>query len=167
VQNHDGAITVYSEPGKGTTFNLFFPVVSAAADEVATQTHSVPSGNGQQILFVDDEKAITELASILLPRIGYSPTICHSAVEALATFRADPDRFDAIITDLTMPQMTGVMLAREVHSVRPELPILLTTGYSGGNDFSRAREAGIKHLIAKPFSLQTLAENLQQVLTRR
>jgi CheY-like chemotaxis protein/two-component sensor histidine kinase len=166
VQNHEGAITVYSEPDKGTTFHLFFPAAARPGAEPIKPATSSPPGRGQRILFVDDEPAITSFARRMLERIGYAPTICSGAPEALAAFQGAPDEFQAVVTDLTMPQMTGLELAAQLHQLRPSLPIILITGYAGTVDAAQAHETGIRHFLAKPFSMQSLGETLAQILAQ-
>jgi CheY-like chemotaxis protein len=164
MQNHDGLVTVYSEQGKGTTFYLFFPVVSAIADELASNANSYRRGTGERILFVDDEAVIVNLGRAMLRKSGYAPTVFHSAEEALDAFRSNPNDFDAVVTDLTMPGMTGLMLAKELRRVRSDIPVVLATGYSGSGDAKRAQEAGICQVLAKPFSLQGLTKALHLAL---
>jgi signal transduction histidine kinase/DNA-binding response OmpR family regulator len=163
MQNHDGAITVYSEPGAGTTFNLYFPAVESEATSTPAALKSLPTGNGQHVLFVDDEAAVVQLGSSILIRAGYVVTGTTNPREALGLFMAAPEKFDLVITDLTMPRMTGTALSAELLRVRPDLPVILITGFASGMDDSKARELGIRALLHKPFSMHELAGVLRSI----
>ncbi len=165
MEDHDGAITVESELGKGTTFRLYFPAVTTAAEQVMPGPMEMTRGKGERILFVDDELVLCELAEQILQRIGYVPVTFHNAEEALAAVRATPNGFDAVVTDLTMPRMTGFTLAAELRRLRPNLPIVLMTGYAGALNRKQAHEFGIDYFVAKPFSPEALAETLQKALS--
>jgi len=162
VKNHDGAITVYSQPGKGTTFHVYFPVTEEAATTPAASA-PVPHGQGQRILFVDDEPALARVAEIVLRRLNYVVTACTKPAEALAQFRAHPENFDAVITDLTMPGTTGLELARQLLEIRPNVPILLVTGFSGTLTHEMVQQRGIRDLLLKPFTPDSLGNTLHQL----
>jgi PAS domain S-box-containing protein len=164
VQNHHGVVTVESTVGEGTSFHLYFSVVSAEVEKAAVSASPPAGGKGQHILLVDDEIAVATVAQRLLEQIGYTTTAFQDSAQALAAFRADPQRFDAVITDLTMPRLTGLALAAELLRLRADLPIILSTGYSSGIDSARARALGFRGLLAKPYSAQTLAESLHHAL---
>ncbi len=128
VKSHDGAITVYSEPGKGTQFHLYFPVVQARAIRSAQTRAHAGAGRGERILYLDDEDALVLLARRLLERLGYKVAAFSDPQLALAAFEAAPDDFDLVLSDLSMPGMTGLDVARRVLEVRPEIPVLLAVG---------------------------------------
>jgi signal transduction histidine kinase/DNA-binding response OmpR family regulator len=164
LQNHDGAISVQSEPGAGTVFHLYFPALESAVTEPPMVAPAFPTGNGQRILFVDDEPAVVHLSSNMLQRAGYRVTGSTSPKEALGLFRSDPDNFDLVITDLTMPGLTGTALSAELLRLRPQVPIILITGFASGIDDRKARDLGIRALMQKPFSMQEMAEKVRSVL---
>ena len=167
VRSHEGTISVYSRVGEGTTFQVYFPVSGVLPDSRPATVASIPRGNGETILFVDDEAGIVNLASAVLEQIGYRPISFTNSVEALATFQDNPGEYAAVITDLTMPLMTGTELAKEIHMVRPEIPVILTSGYSGAIDESRAARSGFVEILGKPFPMRALAETLHRVLRQR
>lgn len=170
VEGLGGLITVYSEPGKGSNFHVFLPqfqnTVSCLAPTVPGSTCR-PLGKGEGVLFVDDEIGLAVVSLNLLESLGYKVTTRTSGIEALAAFRADPNRFDVVITDLTMPQMTGLELARALRQIRPDIPIILCTGFSGTVTPERLKAAGISRLTAKPLILDDLARSLREVLDER
>jgi two-component system cell cycle sensor histidine kinase/response regulator CckA len=114
MRGHDGAITVYSQPGEGTTFHLYFPALSGEASAPETQATPIPQGKGQRILVVDDEEPLAQLTQKILVRLGYVVETRTRAVEALDLVRARPDQFDLVITDMTMPGMSGIDLRNSV-----------------------------------------------------
>ena len=118
----------------------------------------------ERILFVDDEKQLARLGKTVLERLGYDVEACSSSVEALETFRANPERFDIVVTDQTMPKMTGVDLARELLRVRPEFPVILCTGLSDDVNEKQAKKAGILEYLRKPIASQNLARSIRRAL---
>jgi signal transduction histidine kinase/CheY-like chemotaxis protein len=160
VTEHGGAINVRSTPGAGTTFEVFFPQ-TAAPIELADQLQAVtPSGHGQTILIVDDETSLVLLGEEMLATLGYEPVGFDSGSAALAAFRADPARFDGVLTDEVMPDLTGTELAQAVHTTRPDLPIVLMTGYGGPVEHQRLQAAGIRDVIRKPLLSAAIARCL-------
>lgn len=163
VKRHGGAITVHSTPGEGTTFYIYLPRVEDAHAPTGKMEETTPVGS-ERILFVDDEEVLASLAKEMLEQLGYHVQASTSSVEALNMFRREPDAFDLIITDYTMPLMTGVDLAREILLARPGLPIILCTGYSEKINETVARETGVKELVMKPFNMQGIATVIRRAL---
>jgi PAS domain S-box-containing protein len=164
VKQHGGAIQVNSRPGVGTTFDVYLPLMSESADLVNSEEERQVAGGNERILFVDDEPAIVEFGRRLLESLGYRVTPCTGALEALERFKASPQDYDLLITDMTMPQMTGDRLAGEIMSIRPELPVIASTGFSELIDPERAQKLGIRSLIMKPFLKGELAQVIRTAL---
>jgi CheY-like chemotaxis protein len=163
VKAHEGAITVHSEPGRGTTFHVFLPRAEAVAPVKAEPLDSLPTGS-ERILLLDDEPGLADSGKTLLESLGYRVTTKTGSPEALAAFRADPDAFDLVITDMTMPGLTGLELARELLAIRPGVPIILCTGFSELVNEKMAREAGIRAFVMKPIGIATLARTVRRAL---
>jgi len=159
-----GAIDVASTPGAGSEFTVYLPRSGDAAESDEAEAVAMPRGEGQRVLIVDDEEPLAGLAARTLEELGYVPTGFTSSAAALAAFRADPEGFDAVITDERMPGMTGSALIGEIRRIRREIPILLMSGYVGGAVASRAREAGANEVMKKPLSARDLATSLARVL---
>ena len=166
VEAHNGLITVDSQVGQGTTFTLYFPAQAQAATLSATDISSVPHGHGQKILAVDDEPALTSVLQKMLHRLDYQVTTSNQAAEAIRLLREQPEQFDLVITDLTMPEMSGLEVAKQIRAIRPGLPVILVSGYSVSVDAERLREAGICERLDKPVSPGLLAEVLARVLKK-
>jgi PAS domain S-box-containing protein len=159
-----GAIDVASTVGGGSTFTVYLPRAGDAEDDCKREEPDAPRGNRQQVLIVDDEEPLVRLATETLADLGYAPFGFTSSSAALEAFRAEPERFDAVITDEAMPGMTGSALIRELRGIRREIPILLMSGFIGGTVSSRAREAGADEVLKKPVSERELATSLARVL---
>ena len=156
-----------SEPGKGSTFAVYLPLSSdEAEDQAPTGTSPMPTGT-ERVLFVDDEADMVDSGRQILERLGYKVTTRTSSLEALETFRARPDKFDLVITDYTMPQMTGAELAREMLSLRPEVPVILCTGFSEQISAEQAEAMGIKRFLMKPLVAREMAEVIREVLEEK
>jgi signal transduction histidine kinase len=164
MKNHLGEVTVYSEVGKGTVFNLYFPVAGEAPVEVRPATVP-PKGQGQHILYVDDEEPLVLLITRTLKRLGYKVTGLTNPVEALHILQKDPCEFQALVTDLSMPEMSGTDLAQEALQVCPNLPVILTSGYIRSQDQEVARRIGVRELILKPDTVEELGNVLHRLLT--
>ena len=166
VRNHNGEITVYSKPGKGATFHVYFPL---AEEEVVAETdteESLPTGI-ECILFIDDEKALVNLGRQILGRLGYSVISRMSSSEALELFRKNPNQFDIIVTDMTMPNMTGIDLAKELMKIRSDIPIILCTGFNEKIDEAKAMEMGISAFVMKPIIMRDIANKVREVLDKK
>jgi two-component system, cell cycle sensor histidine kinase and response regulator CckA len=163
VKSHQGAMTVYSEPGQGTTFNVYLPCVNEKA-VLETEADLLLSFGKERILFIDDEKVIIDLGKQMLEHLGYAVEVFNSSLEALQAFQAHPDKFDLVITDQTMPEMTGGQLAREILSIRPDLPIILCTGFSESITAEKAKDIGVKEFVIKPLVIHELAKTIRRVL---
>ncbi len=163
VKGHNGLITVESKLGKGTTFNIFFPVVEKKAVIETKTDDKLPTGE-ERILFIDDEESIVKLGRLSLERLGYKVKATISPIEALEIFRSRPDEFDLVITDLTMPKMTGDKLVKEILSIRPNIPIILCTGFSEKMDEKEAKTIGAADYIEKPIDMHNFAFKVRKVL---
>ena len=163
VKGHGGSISCSSKPGEGTVFHVFLPVIN---DDDLTETAvlELPHGGSEHILFIDDEEMLAEMAKTMLERLGYTVTVKNSSLEALTCFQNQPDLYDLVITDQTMPGMTGVDLARRLLQIRPELPIILCTGFSSQISEDRARAMGIREFALKPLSKKDIARLIRKVL---
>ena len=163
MKDHEGSIMVYSEPGKGTVFHLYFPTAGAVADQAVTRPAAAPQGNGEHLLFVDDEESLVYLAERSLGRLGYNVSGFTDPVLALKAFAENPAQFGAVVTDLSMPGLSGGELARKLIAIRPDIPIVMTSGYIRPEDELEARTIGVRDLILKPDSIDELAKSLHRV----
>ncbi len=163
VKSHDGAITVHSELGKGTTFQVFFPTIESKV--TAEPEHFAPLllGN-ERILFVDDEEALVGMGQQMLESLGYEIVARTSSIDALKVFRTQPDKFDLVITDMTMPNMTGAELAKKIMRIRSDIPIVLCTGFSEVISEEKAKAIGIREFVMKPIIRQKIAKIIRRVL---
>ncbi len=164
VQSYDGHISMKSEPGKGCSFHIFFPVVRDEIPIVKNGVHSNDLTGTERIIFVDDEEVIVRLGKKILERLGYQITAVQSSFEALSIFQNQPDEFDLVVTDQTMPGMTGVDLASRMLEIRPDIPVLLCTGYSATITEEKALSMGIKGFAEKPLTMNELARLVRSVL---
>jgi CheY-like chemotaxis protein len=160
-----GFVSCESSPGEGTTFHVYFPVHSGAT---SLEGHTTPleliQTGIERILFIDDEQMLAEMGKTMLERLGYRVTVETNSIEALKIIQSQPDRFDLVITDQTMPGMTGGDLARRLLQIRPELPIILCTGFSNQISEEKARIYGIKGYAMKPLTKKDLAALIRKVL---
>lgn len=163
VKSHEGAIRVTSAPGEGTTFDVYFPKIETPGVNLAQEHEILPTGT-ERILVVDDEASLVDISRMRLERLGYTVTATTSSRQALEAFLADPQDFDLVITDQTMPEMTGKEFARRVLQSRPDMPIVLCTGYSADMDLDVSLKMGIKAFIMKPVSKEELANTVRRVL---
>lgn len=163
VKSHAGLLTVDSTPGLGTVFHVYFPLVEKSADEDKAIGILHYTGT-ERILFVDDEETIAKLGNLTLSRFGYQVTALTSSEEALKLFTENPDNFDLVITDQSMPRLSGSELALELFKVRPRIPIILCTGYSAVISEKEAKELGICEFVVKPLVERKLAKVVRKVL---
>jgi PAS domain S-box-containing protein len=172
VAQHHGAIIVDSRPGKGAAFRIFFPLHGApplAAQEAAGPPEDsarppLLAKEGERVLLVDDETVIVDVGRTSLERLGYRVTGCAGSIEALEAFRARPDEFDVVVTNQTMPALTGIELAEEILRIRPDIPIILCTGFSEIVDEQKAKARGIREYAMKPIVADDLAKTIRRVL---
>jgi PAS domain S-box-containing protein len=165
VKNHDGEISVSSEPGKGTTFEIYLPVLKEG--DLVTPSidmEEIIKGGSERILLVDDEKNLVDMGKQMLETLGYTVTVRTSSIEALELFKNDPNRFDLIITDQTMPNMTGIHLASGITHIKPNIPIILCTGFSELINEENFRSKGVSAFIMKPIILAEIAALIRKVL---
>ena len=169
VKDHRGDITVESELGKGTTVYILLPRIDhakEAAVEPESRLGRIPNGH-EHILFIDDEQALVDLGKQMLELLGYEVITRTSSIEALELFQAQPNKFDLVITDMTMPNMTGEKLAKELMRIRPNIPIILCTGFSEQITEKESKEIGIREFAMKPLVMRDLAKSIRKVLTEK
>jgi CheY-like chemotaxis protein len=163
VRKSGGAIQVESVPAQGSTFHILLPRVEQPSAAQVEPT-GVPVGGSERILFVDDEMMLAGIGQQMLKRLGYDVVARTSPVEALELFKAKPDHFDLVVTDQTMPGMTGDALARQLMRIRPRLPIIICTGYSQSIDEKKAAEMGIRGFVMKPILIDRIAAAVRKAL---
>lgn len=164
MKSHQGAITVYSQPGRGTVFRLYFPALDSTVEKKPSTPPPLPHGHGEHIIYVDDEKALVIVSIKILEKIGYKVSGFTNPMEALGCFRARPHAYDAVISDYSMPGMTGLALVKTMREIRPDFPAALASGYVREQDTEEAQKIGVRHFIAKPTTVDELASVLRQLL---
>jgi nitrogen-specific signal transduction histidine kinase/CheY-like chemotaxis protein len=165
IKSHDGVITVSSTPGKGTTFDIFFPKIES--DEIQ-EPQSSESNNKERemILLVDDEEMMVDVTRQILERLGFDVVAKTSSIEALEAFQEEPDEFDLVITDQVMPNMTGTQLAKSLISIRPDIPVILCSGFPEDVSTEELKSIGIKEFFMKPISREEIAVIIRAVLDK-
>jgi DNA-binding NtrC family response regulator len=164
IKNHNGSVRADSRPGEGAVFHIYLPCLEETKPVREEPPKAVIPRGKEKILFVDDEKDLAELAQISLTDLGYHVTICSDSREALNIFQSDPDGFDLVITDMTMPHLSGGELAQQLLKLRPGQSIILCTGYSSYISAEKAVALGIKAFLLKPVSRQDLAVAVRKAL---
>jgi CheY-like chemotaxis protein/two-component sensor histidine kinase len=166
VSNNGGAILVSSEQGQGTTFRIYFPIVERPLEPQIDDEGTLPIGT-ERILFVDDEQTIVNIGKQTLGSLGYEVTTQTNSRAALELFKSQADKFDLVITDMTMPAMTGDILTRELIRIKPDLPVILITGFSAKIDDRKALDLGARAFIMKPIEKRRIAEIVRNVLDEK
>ena len=163
VKELKGTIRVESEKGRGTSFSLFFPKIRRLLKADAIETRPIPGGT-EVMLLVDDEEGLLKAQRKIFERLGYTVEIHSSSLDALAAYKRDPNHYDIVITDQTMPKMTGAQLAKELIAIRPDIPIILCTGFSDVISEEDAKNIGIKEFIMKPIVVSEVACKVRELL---
>ena len=165
VKSHKGAIDVCSVPGEGTTFKIYFPIIESVP-QLHDKVQMIDETGKERVLFVDDDEMTATVAKDLLENLGYQVAAETSSLGALETFRRKPESFDLVITDYTMPQMTGNDLALEMRRIRPEIPVIVCTGSSDKNIEDDAMEKGVGAIVLKPLGIQEFSKTIRKVLNK-
>jgi CheY-like chemotaxis protein len=171
MRNHDGSVLVSSEPGKGTTFQLYFPAAEAPTATDSMSLHgetgeTQTKGRGRRVMYIDDEEALVYLMTRVLEKSGYRVTGFNDAEKALQALRERPQDFDVVVTDLSMPGMSGFHVARAIKEIRSDIPVVVTSGYVRAEDRQSAKEVGVRELVLKPDTVEELAGVLERVFER-
>lgn len=164
IKEHGGDIRVYSEPGKGTTFNIYLPIAVQQVEQASRKTVDIHQTGTERILLVDDEEAIVRLEKQMLERLGYRVTIRMNSLKALEAFKANPEAYDLFMTDMTMPNMTGDQLAKEIIRIKPGMPVIICTGFSERVDQEKANAIGVKGFLLKPIIKSEMAQMVRKAL---
>jgi PAS domain S-box-containing protein len=167
MRDHDGAVEVESEPDHGTTVRCFFPGLLTESEDAPVPEPVAPRGNGERILLLDDEPQLTSVGVRRLERLGYQATAETDSTKAVEIVRANPDQFDLVITDYSMPRLTGLAVARQLAEIRPDLPVILVTGRAESVSETEVVAAGVKIVLQKPVTLDQLGEAVHRVVTQQ
>jgi CheY-like chemotaxis protein len=165
VTAHNGIILLNSRIGSGSRFTVYIPSISKSAALSETPERPVPTGK-ERILFVDDEAAIVEISGEMLEDLGYDTVTQTDAIQALNLFKSDPNRFDLVITDMSMPRLSGLEFAAEIIALRPEIPVVICTGFSSRLNEEEARQLGVRAFLLKPILRNQLAQTIRSVLDK-
>jgi CheY-like chemotaxis protein/anti-sigma regulatory factor (Ser/Thr protein kinase) len=164
VKGHGGEIEVESRVGEGACFTVYLPISQVESSEKGPHSNILPTGT-EHVLLVDDEKDIVEIGDQMLRRLGYRVTAVIGSTTALDAYKADPFRFDVVITDYNMPEMTGDQMAKEMMAIRKQVPIIVCTGFSEVFDKEKAQAMGIRKILMKPVTMEALAHAVRDVLS--
>jgi CheY-like chemotaxis protein len=165
VRGHKGGLKVYSEPGRGTTFKLFFPVATGRAQESANPfPNAVPFQGSGVVLVVDDEETVRTVAARMLERMGFSVVLAADGREGMEKFRGEPNRFTLVLLDLTMPHLDGEETFRQMRQLNPGVRVILTSGFNQQDAVNRFTGKGLAGFIQKPFELTSLVQVVRSVL---
>jgi PAS domain S-box-containing protein len=167
VKAHEGAVSVTSELGRGTSFLVYLPATEARASELRSYRPDLVRAHGEHVLYVDDEEPLVVLATRMLKRMGYRVTGHSDAARALDDFRCRPSEFDAVISDISMPGLSGIELVREMLALRPGLPVVMTSGFIRPEDTAAAEQLGVAALIPKPNTVEDFAQVLHETIAER
>jgi signal transduction histidine kinase/ActR/RegA family two-component response regulator len=167
IKSYRGDITVYSEPGKGTTFHIFLPGVRQEERQHKTDIELSKNGAGERILFVDDDSALVAMGERLLEKLGYKVEASTQSQEAYEAFYQDPNRFDIVVADYIMPDMTGLQLANKIKNIRADIPIIMCTGFSESVDKTNFKSLGIDGFLMKPIVIKQLAGLVRKLLDEK
>ncbi|MCI5224725.1 MAG: response regulator [Candidatus Electrothrix sp. AR4] len=166
ILDFGGDITVTSELGQGTLFHIYLPTIATSGESTqAKDTTPLPKGN-ERIMVVDDDREFVKMSKRLLENLGYQVTALSNSLDAFNTIQQRPYAFDLVLTDMTMPQMTGDELSKKILSVRPDIPIIICTGFSELMDENKAKKIGARTLVMKPFTKKELAQSVREVLDK-
>ncbi|MCA1793473.1 MAG: response regulator, partial [Desulfobacteraceae bacterium] len=167
VKSYGGEIRVHSDIGDGSSFEIYLPVLEKTADDTPEKhQQTLPTGT-EHILLVDDESSISHLEKQMLERLGYHTTSFIGSKDALAAFETDPSQFDLVLTDMNMPHLNGMQLAKKLIAVRPDIPIIICTGFSERTNSTKAEASGIRGLLMKPVGMMDLAHKVREVLDEK
>ena len=164
VKDHGGEISVYSKESKGTIFSVYLPVMEKHMDDEKDTEADVLPGKGETILFIDDEEMIVDVSREMLERLGYKVFTETDPVKAIEMFKEGPDKFDLVITDKTMPHMTGFDVVRAIKNIRADVPVLICSGYQEIGDMEKLTALGISQLITKPIRISSLSKAIRDAL---
>ena len=167
VKSSKGVVKVHSQPGKGSIFEIFLPMLEYAQQDMKPLESGQVPGGSERILLVDDEEALVYTIQEMLERLGYQVTARTSSLEALEIFRTSPQEFDLLITDMTMPTMTGMGLSKRIKQIRADIPMVLCTGFSEMIDEKNAEALGFRAFVMKPFVRKDMAQTIRKVLDRK
>jgi CheY-like chemotaxis protein len=169
VRAHEGSITVDTAPGQGTVFHLYLPspATGGPALDASPMAATVHSGDGQHVLYIDDDEVMRVMVERLLQRAGFRVSTAADAAAGLASVRADPQAYDAVVTDYNMPELSGLEVARALALLRPALPVVISTGYVSDELREQARMVGVRGLLKKENTLEELASLLRELLAAR
>lgn len=166
VKSYNGNISIYSKEGEGTTFSILFPIIVDVIHIEKKQEETIQGGN-ERILLVEDDASLADAEKKLFEELGYNVTKITSGVEAFEIFRKVPDRFDIVITDYSMPKMTGGELISQIRSINPDVPVILCTGFTNVITQPKASTLGIGDIITKPIELGAIAKSIRKLLEKK